>query len=192
MDSPWLNTLCDMLNTAGVTTARFNFPYMEIAQQTGKKRPPNPTPKLLESWQNTLSHSDIANYNGDVYIGGKSMGGRMATMVCADVETAPRPFSFVKGCICYGYPFHPPAKPEKIRTAHLGQSYTTPTLICQGERDTFGTYEQVTQYPLSPTIKLAWLPHSNHDLKPLKSTGKTQNQMLQTAVQHTAEFMGIK
>jgi predicted alpha/beta-hydrolase family hydrolase len=97
-------------------------------------------------------------------IGGKSMGGRVASMV-ADALLAD---GAIAGLLCLGYPFHPPGKPEQLRTAHLAE-LRTPTLICQGTRDEFGTREEVPGYVLSPAIELLWLEDGDHDLKPRKS-----------------------
>lgn len=196
MDSGWMDALCIVLGHAGVNTVRFEFPYMSNRRMTGKKSAPNRSPVLLDTWRAVLNHPDIINYAGHVYIGGKSMGGRMATLICAgDTQTqrhAPQPVSRqIMGCVCYGYPFHPPGQLENSRIAHLGKTYTTPTLICQGERDTFGTREQVADYPLSSVITLAWIPMANHDLKPLKSSGYTLDDMFALATNKTAQFMGL-
>jgi len=73
----------------------------------------------------------------------------------------------VAGLLCLGYPFHPPGKPEQLRTAHLAD-LRTPALIVQGTRDPFGTREEVETYVLSPAIRLLWLEDGDHDLKPRK------------------------
>jgi uncharacterized protein len=67
-----------------------------------------------------------------------------------------------------GYPFHPPAKPEQLRTKHLAK-LQTPTLICQGTRDEFGTRDEVSNYALSDRIEILWLEDGDHDLRPRKS-----------------------
>ena len=73
----------------------------------------------------------------------------------------------VAGLLCLGYPFHPPGRPEQLRTAHL-EGLATPALICQGTRDPFGTREEVAGYALSPAIEMLWLEDGDHDLKPRK------------------------
>jgi len=77
------------------------------------------------------------------------------------------PAKKVRGLLCLGYPFHPPGKPDQLRTAHL-ESLRTPTLICQGTRDPFGSREEVVSYTLSDRIDLLWLEDGDHDLKPRK------------------------
>jgi uncharacterized protein len=96
-------------------------------------------------------------------IGGKSMGGRVASMIADESFAAKK----VRGLLCFGYPFHPPGKPDQLRTAHL-ERLCTPTLICQGTRDPFGSREEVASYALSDQIDLLWLEDGDHDLKPRK------------------------
>ena len=69
--------------------------------------------------------------------------------------------------LCLGYPFHPIEKPEKLRTEHL-QHLRTPTLICQGTRDQFGSKDEVSEYELSSAIQVSWFEDGDHDLKPRK------------------------
>ena len=102
--------------------------------------------------------------SGPLIIGGKSMGGRVASMVADDLLSR----GAITGLLCLGYPFHPPGKPENLRTQHL-EELKTPTLICQGTRDEFGTREEVAGYALSGSIRILWLEDGDHDLKPRKT-----------------------
>ena len=81
----------------------------------------------------------------------------MATLVADELGVA--------ALVCFGYPFHPPGQPEKLRTKHLA-ALRTPALIIQGERDPFGTPAEVAGYELSPTIEIAWIAGGDHSLKP--------------------------
>ncbi len=92
------------------------------------------------------------------------MGGRVASMLADELHAEAR----VSGLVCLGYPFHPPGKPEQLRTAHL-EGLKTPALICQGTRDPFGGKDEVPSYPLAPSIEIVWLEDGDHDLKPRKS-----------------------
>jgi predicted alpha/beta-hydrolase family hydrolase len=92
------------------------------------------------------------------------------------------------GLVCLGYPFHPPGKPEKQRTEHLA-ALRTPTLILQGERDTFGTREEVEGYDLSPAIRVAYLPDGDHGFKPRKASGHTEAENIKSAARLTADFI---
>jgi len=95
--------------------------------------------------------------------------------------------SDVVGLVCLGYPFHPPGKPEKTRTDHL-ETLQTPTLICQGTRDPFGTPEDVAAYRLSPTIRIHWLEDGNHSLEPRRASGRTTQENWDEAMDSIAEF----
>ena len=92
------------------------------------------------------------------------MGGRVASMIADEERAAGR----LSGLFCLGYPFHPPGKPESLRTAHL-ETLATPALICQGTRDIFGSREEVSAYKLSTTIAIRWFEDGDHDLKPRKA-----------------------
>lgn len=170
MDSAFMVEFAEQLAARGLRCVRFEFPYMHQRREDGKKRPPNRAPILLETWRTVINHLGREN----LVIGGKSMGGRMASMVAAELENEGTP---VKGVICLGYPFHPPGKPEKAegRMAHL-LNIKTPTLILQGTRDTFGTIDQVPDFPLSKTIDVQWLEDGDHGFKPRKKSGRTEQQ----------------
>jgi predicted alpha/beta-hydrolase family hydrolase len=180
MDSPFMDAFAEGLAARGLRCARFEFPYMAQRRDDGKKRPPNPARVLLETWRGVIDEIGA----GNLVIGGKSMGGRMASMAAAELEAEGNP---VRGVVCLGYPFHPPGKPEKLRTAHL-ESLKTPTLICQGERDPFGTTDEVAAYPLSKAIRLQWLEDGDHGFKPRKASGRTEAQNWDTALDAIQAF----
>ena len=110
-----------------------------------------------------LAAIDALQIDGPLIIGGKSMGGRVASLVADDLFDADR----IAGLLCVGYPFHPIGKPQKLRTEHL-QGLRTPTLICQGTRDPFGSMDEVRDYKLSSAIRMRWFEDGDHDLKPRK------------------------
>jgi predicted alpha/beta-hydrolase family hydrolase len=176
MDSAWMNTMAAAIADRGFRVVRFEFPYMAERRASGKKKPPNPARILEATWMEV-----IADLGADkLVIGGKSMGGRIASMVCDRAG--------VRGLVCLGYPFHPPGRPEKLRTEHLA-ALKTPTLICQGERDTFGTRDEVPGFTLSKKIKLHWAPDGDHGLKPRKKSGFTEAQNIDAAADAIAAFM---
>ncbi len=177
MDSDWMNILAGAVAEKGFRVVRFEFPYMAERRETDKKKPPNPQRILEETWRAVIDDLGADT----LVIGGKSMGGRMASLVADDAG--------VRGLICLGYPFHPPGKPEKLRTEHLA-ALKTPTLICQGERDPFGTKDEVPGYTLSKKIELHWAPDGDHGLKPRKKSGFTEEQNIAAAVDAMAGFMG--
>lgn len=164
MDSAFMNAIAEGIAAAGIRVVRFEFPYMARRRNEGKKGAPDRQPVLIETWRRVIQEH---RGRGRLFIGGKSMGGRIASMV-ADEEQ-------VDGLICLGYPFHPPGKPDKLRTDHL-RDLKTPTLILQGTRDPFGREDEVPTYDLSPAIQLHWLPDGDHSFKPRKKSGRTEAQ----------------
>ena len=176
MDHPWMERVAGLLAGEGVRTVRFEFPYMAARRTTGKRPGPNPSKVLEAAWREVI---DDLGAEGLV-IGGKSMGGRIASMVAEEAGVA--------GVVCLGYPFHPPGKPDRLRTAHL-EAIGTPVLILQGERDTFGRREEVAGYALSQRIRVHWLPDGDHGLKPRKASGRTEAENLAEAAREAARFV---
>ena len=177
MDSPFMETIAEGIPRTGVRVARFEFPYMRRRRETGKGGAPDPGPALMQSWRDTIGEL------GDprrLVIGGKSLGGRIASMIADEAG--------VRGLVCLGYPFHPPGKPEKTRTAHL-ESLRTPTLILQGTRDNFGGPEEVRGYKLSPAIRIEWLEDGDHSFKPRARSGRTEADNVRAAIALVAEFI---
>lgn len=160
MDSQSMTGAAKALASAGFRVARFEFDYM-AARRTGAGRTPPPRAEKLNP--EYLAAIDTLGAEGALIIGGKSMGGRVASMVADTLFESGR----IHGLLCLGYPFHPPGKPEQLRTGHLA-GLKTPTLIVQGTRDEFGTREEVSAYRLSPRIDFLWLEDGDHDLKPRK------------------------
>jgi uncharacterized protein len=159
MDSHAMSAVSDVLAAASFRVARFEFGYMS-ARRHGTRKPP-PKAELLQGEYRQMVAE--LNVDGPIIIGGKSMGARVASMIADALYED----GAIKGLLCIGYPFHPPAKPEQLRTAHL-EHLKTPTLICQGTRDPFGTREEVASYMLSGRIEFLWLKDGDHDLKPRK------------------------
>ncbi|QHD02305.1 alpha/beta hydrolase [Pseudomonas sp. S04] len=179
MDSAWMADMAGRLAARGVNVLRFEFPYMAQRRLDGGRRPPNPAPKLLECWREVyaLVRRHVA---GPLAIGGKSMGGRMASLLADELGA--------DALVCLGYPFYPVGKPQKPRVEHLA-GLKTRTLIIQGERDGLGHREAVQGYDLSPSIELMWLAAADHDLKPLKVSGFSHEQHLAAAAQRIAAFL---
>lgn len=179
MDSGFMNDMAHLLGQQGVNVLRFEFPYMAQRRMGGSKRPPNPQAQLLEHWRQV--YAQVRPYvAGRLAIGGKSMGGRMASLLVDELQA--------DALVCLGYPFHPAGKPEKPRVAHLA-GLQTRALIVQGERDALGNIDTVQGYTLSPAIQLHWLPTADHDLKPLKASGLSHGQCLAQAAMRIAAFL---
>ena len=146
----------------GHRVARFEFSYMAARRQDGRKRPPDRAPKLLDAWRVVIRRLGPAQ----TVIGGKSMGGRMASLLADEAQ--------VRGLICLGYPFRAPGRPlDPGRVQHLSV-LTTPTLILQGARDAFGRPDLVGGLDLSEAVTVRWLADGDHGFKPRKKSGRTE------------------
>ena len=179
MDSPFMQRMAELLAARGVNVLRFEFPYMAARRVDGGKRPPNTQGRLLECWREVYAEVR-QQLDGPLAIGGKSMGGRMASLLADELGA--------DALVCLGYPFYAAGKPEKPRVAHLAE-LRTPTLIVQGERDALGNRQAVAGYALSPSVAVEWLAAADHDLKPLKSSGFSHEQHLVTAAERVAAFL---
>jgi predicted alpha/beta-hydrolase family hydrolase len=180
MDSPFMGAMASGIAAAGFRVARFEFPYMRARREEGRKRPPDREPVLRAAWLDVIRKIVGKNGPSSVAIGGKSMGGRIASLVADEAG--------VLGLVCLGYPFHPPGAPEKLRVAHL-ENLKAPTLIVQGERDAFGKREEVARYRLSKAIRVLFLEDGDHSFKPRASSGRTVEQNLADAVAAVAAFL---
>ena len=157
MDSPAMNAIAKSLAEVGFRIARFEFEYMASRRTSSGRKPPPRAEKLCPEYVAAIA---ALKARGPLIIGGKSMGGRVASMIADEHHAA--------GLLCLGYPFHPVDKPTQLRTAHLADLETS-TLIVQGTRDPFGTREEVTGYQLSKAIEILWLEDGDHDLRPRKA-----------------------
>jgi len=183
MVSPFLQVIAQGLAQGGVRVVRFEFPYRVESQRLGVRRPPDRESALLGTWHSVIAALVSGGCpRGALVIGGKSLGGRMASLI-ADQEQA-------AGLVCLGYPFHPPGRPERLRTEHL-ETLRTPTLICQGTRDPFGTRTEVAGYRLAPGVRLTWIEDGEHSFKPRGSSGRTLEQNLAAAVAATLAFIEV-
>ncbi len=184
MTSPFMEKIAQLLVERGLRVSRFEFPYMAARREGGKRRPPPKAELLMDHYRQVVGEIRAGlPAEQDLLIGGKSMGGRVASLI-ADELFAER---HIRGLVCLGYPFHPPGKPEKLRTAHL-QALKCPTLIVQGERDPFGGRAEVETYELSPEIQFAWASDGDHDLGPRGGSGFTRAGNLAAAADAVAAF----
>ena len=172
MRSAFLQKMARGVAEGQTRVARFEFPYMRE-----RRKVPDKEPVLRESW---LSAIEFLGGGKRVVIGGKSMGGRIASMVAEEAG--------VRGLVCLGYPFHPPGRPDKLRTKHL-ETLATPALIVQGTRDPFGSREDVAGYALSKSIRIAWIEDGDHSFKPRASSGRTEAGNLQEAIALVRGFL---
>lgn len=126
MRTPLFDGIAEGLASREVATLRFNFPYKEQG-----RRAPDPERVLRDAWLAAFEHT--AGLSDRVWVGGKSLGGRIASLVVADGLLA-------AGVIFVGYPLHPPGKPERIRDSHL-PAIDVPMLFLQGTKDPFARWD---------------------------------------------------
>jgi predicted alpha/beta-hydrolase family hydrolase len=176
MRTPFMEAIATGLAAQGLGVVRFEFPYMRERSAGGAKRGPDRPNVLRASWLEVVR---ALGDPGALIIGGKSMGGRIASMVADELG--------VKGLVCLGYPFHPPRKPEALRTAHLA-TLRTRALIVQGTRDSMGSRDEVAGYMLSPVVELSWIDDGDHSLKPRLRSGMSESQALAHAVSLITAF----
>jgi predicted alpha/beta-hydrolase family hydrolase len=176
MDSPFMVAIAGGLARHGLRVARFEFPYMAASRVDGRRRPPDRQPALLDAWRAALADHDPRR----LVIGGKSMGGRMASLIADEAGVA--------GLVCFGFPFHAPGKPAAERIGHLAR-LATPTLIVQGRRDTMGNATEVPRYDLSAAITIHWIDDADHSLVPSKASGVSEHAAWAGAADRAAQFV---
>ncbi len=177
MDHPFMNAIAEGIARKGLRVVRFEFPYMAARRISGKRSAPDREAVLMQSWRNVVAK--IGKVAGLV-VGGKSMGGRIASMIADEIGAA--------GLICLGYPFHPPGDPARARVKHL-EKLRTPALILQGTRDSFGRPDEVARYSLSPKIRVFWIEDGDHSFKPRARSGRTEAQNLSVAIEAMIGFV---
>ncbi|WP_019933600.1 alpha/beta fold hydrolase [Oceanimonas smirnovii] len=176
MEHDVMHTLARGLADEHIQVVRFEFPYMQKTRSDGRRRPPDREPVLLNCWRELAAEFTHPR----LFLAGKSMGGRMASLVADELAPA--------GLILLGFPFHPPGKPERFRGQHLA-SIATPTLLLQGERDTFGNREAVAGYDLADTVQTGWITDGDHGFKPRKSSGATLEGNLAQVIERIRSFI---
>ena len=124
MTSPFLTGFCTAIAQLGIASHRFNFPYMRAG-----RRAPDRAPVLVAAFREAAQRAADAAAGLPLLAGGRSMGGRIASMAAAEGMS-------VAGLVFLAYPLHPPGRPQRIRDAHL-YDLTVPMLFVQGSRDPF-------------------------------------------------------
>lgn len=187
MDSPFMEAFAALMAERAVGVARFEFPYMAARRAGGKKRPPPKAETMMPSFIEAVAQCRSGHAERPLFIGGKSMGGRIASLVADEVYAQ----GDCKGLVCLGYPFHPPNIPDKPRTAHL-LALQCPALIVQGERDPFGTKAEIEAFGLAPSISFHWAGDGDHDFGPRGGSGHTRKGNLAAAADAVAAFVAAR
>jgi uncharacterized protein len=198
--SPFMSAFAEAMRARGVTTITFDFPYIQQ-----RRRTPDRPPVLEAAWRAVVEGITVrlkADTTGTagrlkadtagvwaprLVIGGKSMGGRIASQVLADPA---KPLSAVRGLVLLGYPLHPPGQPDRPRVAHLPH-LATPTLVVQGSEDSFGTEDEVRQAFGAVPAAVEWLivPRGDHSFKVPRRGGPTMDEVLQRVYDTVAAFV---
>ncbi|MEO0729809.1 MAG: alpha/beta family hydrolase [Pseudomonadota bacterium] len=186
MDSAFMEQFVTSAVACGIEVTRFEFAYMHARRDDGRKRPPPRIDNLFPIFARIAAQWCAGDdVDGTVsLIGGKSMGGRIATHVASDVEHLP---TRVRGVVCLGYPFHPQGKPETLRIEHLPE-LVRPTLIVQGDRDPFGSRDEVRGYDIGEKAEVVWLDDGDHDFGPRGRSGATRKGNIAQAAEAVATF----
>ncbi|MFD2168375.1 alpha/beta family hydrolase [Thalassotalea euphylliae] len=185
--SEFMEAIASELLKENISVLRFNFPYMDKRLEDGKKRPPERMPKLFPCF---AEHINSVETGLPIFLGGKSMGGRVAATLTSQLEDVSE-FSLNKkvcGVVCLGYPFHPIGKPETLRLNPLTDR-ALPVRIIQGTRDAMGNSDEVKQYTLPSLVSIDWLEDGNHDLKPRVKSGFTHSQHISAAAKFINHFV---
>jgi uncharacterized protein len=154
MRSPFMTGFAEAIGELGVATLRFDFPYMRAG-----RRAPDRAPVLLEAWREAFADAVDRADGRPVFAGGKSMGGRIASMAAAEGMPA-------AGLVFLGYPLHPPGRPDRIRDAHL-DAVSVPMLFVQGTRDTFAQPDLLAAVlaRLGPRAQLVSVEGGDHSFR---------------------------
>lgn len=184
MDSPFMERFAGHAAAAGLDVLRFEFAYMAGRRRGGSKKPPPAAEKLVGEFAAALA-ACLAETEGPVVVGGKSLGGRVAAMLAGSPDLDAR----VVGVACLGYPFHPQGEPGNLRLAPLA-GLARPALVAQGERDPFGDRGEVEAMALPERVRLLWCEDGSHDLAPRGGSPATWDGNLKAAAAAVAQFLG--
>ena len=169
---PFMAGVSRGLAARGIDVVTFDFPYKRL-----QKSAPDRPPVLEQSFRDAVAAARKWSKADRLFIGGKSMGGRIATHLAA------QGLDDLSGVVCFGYPLHPPGKPEQLRIAHL-PSITVPVLVIQGERDAFGTPSELRPHleAMKAEARLHVIPRGDHSLSVRgKAPSETQAELAEIA-----------
>jgi uncharacterized protein len=173
---PFMTTMASGFAARGIDVVTFDFPYMRA-----RRKIPDRPPVLEKAFEGVVAAAQQWSAAARFFIGGKSMGGRMATHLGA------AHLAGLSGIVVFGYPLHPPGKPQQLRVEHL-PSITVPVLIVQGERDTFGTPGELRTAigSMKAAVDLHIVPRGDHSLA---VAGRRREDVLNEVVDRAAAWM---
>jgi predicted alpha/beta-hydrolase family hydrolase len=174
LDDPFGVYLGEGLPRAGIAILRFQFPYMEAG-----RRSPDAAPVLEATWRAAIGWAN--EHSRTVVVGGRSMGGRIASQVVARGVA-------VAGLALFAYPLRPPGRPDSPRDAHL-PSIEAPTLFCSGSRDAFAAPDDLAAAAAKVAgAQVHLLDGADHGFNVLKASGRTRRDVWQEACEALLEF----
>jgi predicted alpha/beta-hydrolase family hydrolase len=179
MNAATLTTVADALAAAGIPSLRFNFPY-KTAGRRGPDRPPVLEAALREAVSELASRAKVPPER--VVLGGRSMGGRIGSIVAADDGAL--------GLVLLGYPLHPPGRPAQLRIEHFPR-LRMPALFVSGTRDAFGSPEELRRETkkVKGPVSFFWVESGDHGFKPLKSSGLRVDAVLADVAAAVVDFV---
>lgn len=184
MASPFLSHIAGLIDTNGITVHRFEFDYMAARTAGAGRRPAPRAETLVDEYR--LAIADCRKRVGPaarLFIGGKSMGGRIACLAAGEIND-----QNFEGVVVLGFPLVPPSKPTASRAGVI-EGLAIPTLVIQGTRDAFGGPDAFNRVRLPNCVRLHWIANGDHDLKPRKSSGLTHEETLRDAADAVARFI---
>lgn len=190
-DSDLMGGLAAAISAAGVRVLRFDFPYQVRARAEGKRKPPDRPGVLTATWRAAIAYAGHRLRPAHLAVGGKSMGGRYATLVLADSAGGGEALARrVEACVLIGYPLHPPGKPDRERAGHLS-AMRVPALFVSGTRDSLAGIEAMRRVvePLSQA-RLHEIGEADHDFRVPKRSGRTRADVIAEIAAATGDFLG--
>ncbi|MGQ7244135.1 alpha/beta family hydrolase [Salinicola sp. V024] len=180
-DSVFLIRWRQRLAACGIQVVALEFGYMTTMRREGRRRPPPRIETLvaeLGEWHRAIRTLDSET---PLWLGGKSMGGRVASLLATRVDMA--------GLVLCGYPFHPPGKPERLRLDHWPE-IRCPIVLFQGTRDPFGRRDEVEGYDLPAQVECHFMEGGDHDWQAPKRQAQTQATLIDEAAGHVVRRLG--
>lgn len=177
-DHPFMRSFAQGLAERGIAVLRFNFLYTEVG-----KKSPDRQPVLEETFRSVVDWARQELEPGGLFLGGKSMGGRIASHLAADGEPC-------DGLVFLGYPLHPPGRPDRMRDEHL-YGIKAPLLFVEGTRDAFCPLDllQKVRAKLRVESELYVVEDGDHSFKVRRSSGRTSEDALQEAIAAVAGWI---
>jgi len=183
MTSPFLTRIAQLLDEGGATVHRFEFGYMAARTAGGGRRPAPRAETLVDDYRAAIAQCRARiGPRARLFIGGKSMGGRIACIASTDAGDIG-----ISGVAVLGFPLVPPGKPHASR-ALVVEKLSLPALIVQGTRDAFGGAEAFAGVRMPAHVLVHWIADGDHDLKPRKGSGRTHDEALQDAAEALLGF----